>query len=282
MVVGIAWNAGLVRARLLGRRRLGTEGCRALARRASLDDALTELAAGPYGHDVERGMPLAAAQWAVGATPLWHLRILAGWLPPAGGEAVRTLAGWWEVHNVENLLAELAGRPALPPYDLGLLDTAWVRLRTAGDHAAVAEVLRTSPWGDPDGDDPAAIVRRLRLAWCERVDTEVERASELAAGWAVLQAARDPDASGIRLRMAHDGAWVRTGDDVEAPAWQAEVRWWRALDERGRRWLQRPRAGVDAAVGAFCVLLADAHRVQGALGLAARGGDDEEAVHALL
>lgn len=53
MVIGIAWNAGAVRARLLAQRRLGAEGSRELARRGSLDDALADLQAGPYAHDLD-------------------------------------------------------------------------------------------------------------------------------------------------------------------------------------------------------------------------------------
>ena len=282
MVVGIAWNAGAVRARLLGRRRVGTAGCRDLARRRSLDEALVDLTRGPYGHDVEPGMSLSAAQWAVAATPLWHLRILAGWLPPAGGEVVRTLASWWEVHNVENLLAGMSGGTVQPPYDLGRLDTAWDRLRTAGDPAEVAAVMRASAWGDPGAAQPVAIVRRLRVAWAERVDIEVEGASRLAAGWAVLQARGAASGTPVRRRLLHEGAWVLAGRDQTEDPWRAEVRWWREVAEQGRQRLQRPDDGVAAAIGAFCVLLADAHRVQGALALAAQRGTDEEAIRELL
>ncbi len=298
MVVGIAWNAGAVRARLLGRHRLGPEGVLDVARRAGLGEALAVLGEGPYRHDVRQGMSLEAAQWAAAATPLWHLRVLAGWLPPRGGDLARTLAGWWEVLNVENLLAQLAGEPSLPPYELGTLGTAWSRVRGAGSAAAVRERLAASPWLDPGADDAAAIVTWLRLSWAARVTDEAEDAARAATGWAVLTAAADV-LVGDRTRAGRPGVpglgagWAeaedlrgfvralprqaaRVLDDVAEPAdlWRAEVRWWRGLDDEGERLLRRAGSGEAAVVGAFALLLADAHRVQGAIEVAARGGAD--------
>ena len=45
------------------------------------------------------------------STALWHLRVLAGWLPPGGSEVVRVLAGGYEITNVEAHVDELAGGP---------------------------------------------------------------------------------------------------------------------------------------------------------------------------
>lgn len=308
MVVGIGWNAGAVRARLLANRRLGRDEVQRLARSASYDDALRALSQGPYGQDVEVEMRLPEAQWAVAATPLWHLRVLAGWLPPAGGELVRVLAGWWEVLNVENLLAGLTGGEELPAYDLGRLDTAWDELRHAGSPDQVRTALASSPWMDPGASDLATVVTWLRLAWARRVAEEVDSASRLAAGWAALVAARDlllgagtcqalgthrisvlgsdwegaHDLPGLIERLPSDASWVL--DDLTEPSelWRGEARWWRQLDEDGQDRLGRSNSGPDAVVGIFAVLLADAHRVQGALELAARAELDEELVHAAL
>jgi hypothetical protein len=308
MVVGIASNAGAVRAGLLGRHRLGRDGARDLARRASLGEAVAALRDGPYGRDLGDAPTLAAVQWAVAGTPLWHMRVLAGWLPPRGGELVRTLAGWWEVLNVENLLAGLGGAASLPPYDLGRLDTAWRRLRGAGSAAAVRARLADSAWLDPGADDVPTIVTALRLSWSRRVAAEADDAARLARGWAALVIARDllagsrtraaagvrpirglglehvevGDLGHLRTTLPRDAAWVL--DDVSVPAdlWNAEVRWWRELDVAGGRMLGHPVSGAQAVVGTFAVLLADAHRVQGALELAARGGLDEEVAGATL
>lgn len=308
MVVGIGWNAGAVRARLLADRRIGRDEVQRLARSESYDAALHALSQGPYGQDVEVDMRLPQAQWAVAATPLWHLRVLAGWLPPAGGELVRVLAGWWEVLNVENLLAGLAGGDELPAYDLGRLDTAWEQVRHVGSTEQVRTALAASAWADPGASDPATMVTWLRLAWAHRVADEVTSASRLAGGWAALIAARDLllgagtceslGAHRIRLlgsdwegahdlpalvdRLPSDASWVLDGLTEASQMWRAEARWWRELDEDGHDRLGRSSSGADAVVGIFAVLLADAHRVQGALELAARTGLDEELVHAAL
>ncbi len=305
MVVGIAWNAGAVRARLLARDRLGRDGARAIARLSSLDEALDELGRGPYDHDLEPGSTLTAAQWAAGATPLWHLRILAGWLPPAGGELVRTLAGWWELANLENHLAGLAAAARQEPYELGRLDTAWSRLRTTDSYAAVRDTLADSEWRDPGGDDLPTMVTWTRLAWVDRVAEAAEPAVRLAAGYGALVAARDllvgartlaggpphriaclgvgwSDADELEQlaeRLPDDAAWVLEDLDDPSRLWEAEVRWWRRLDTEGRSLLQRPSSGPEAVVGVVAVLLADAHRVEGALELAARGGGEEEMIH---
>ncbi len=301
MVAGIGWNAGVVRARLLERHRLGSGGRADLARSGSLEEALQVVQSGPYGHDVQPGMSLDAAQWAVAATPLWHLRVLAGWLPPAGGETVRALAGWWEVLDVENLLVALAGGSSYPPYELGRLDTAWHRVARATSATEVRDGLARSEWLDPGADDIATIVTWLWLSWARRVADEVPAAARLVAGWAALVAARDlllgsatrrgdrphrirelgwrwteaGDLDGLVERLPRDAAWVF--DDISGPEelWRAEVRWWRHLDTDGRDRVRRGESGPDAVVGVFATLLADAHGVQGALELAAHGCDEE-------
>jgi hypothetical protein len=308
MVVGIAWNAGVVRARLLVRRRLGEMASAELARQDSLADALRRLRDGPYGHDLAPDLSLGAAQWRAAATPLWHLRVLAGWLPPAGGQLVRTLAGWWEMLNIENRLAGLAGAPAHVPYDLGSLDTAWSRVREAGAPGGVRAELAASPWLDPGSDDLSSIVTWLRLSWAQRVARAVGAASRVTGGWAALVAARilllggadrvtipphdvyvlgrdwrvAEDVAGLSRRLPRDASWVL--DDIADPdeLWRAEVRWWRALDDEGGRLLRRSTSGPDVVFGVFCLLLADAHRVQGALEFAARDVIDEDVFRATL
>src|SRR6476469_2657449 len=141
-----AWAAGGVRARALSSRRLGAQGARAVVASGDLGAAVAQLAQGPYGHDVRPGQGLAAAQRAVAATYLWHLRVLAGWLPRPGVEVVRLLAGWAELANIESLLRSLgpappSGASAAPPYELGSLATVWPRLQHEREQAAVRRVL---------------------------------------------------------------------------------------------------------------------------------------------
>jgi hypothetical protein len=306
MAVGIGWNSAAVRARLLAGRRLGGDARRALARSRSLRDALTTLRDGPYGHDVTPDLSLADARWAVEATPLWHLRILAGWLPPAGGELIRALVGWWEVRNIENALAGLTGGATFAPYELGSLASAWRQVRSARSVEEVRAALARSVWLDPGGDAPADIVRWLRLSWARRVAEDGPDALRMVAGWAALVAARDlvlggraigpvlgrahvlgrdvtgaDDPQQLAARLPRDAGWVLRDIDDPTELWRAEQRWWRRLDDESGTLLRHPRAGPAAVVGAFGVLLADAHAVQAALAVAARGRPAAEAIDEL-
>ena len=306
MVVGIAWAAGAVKGHALARRRAGTGACGDLARRGSLEEVLRALESGPYGHDIATHLALPEAQWAVGATPLWHMRVLAGWLPPAGGDLVRTLAGWWEVRNVENHLAGLTGGDRFVPYELGRLDTAWGRLRTTESPASLRRELARSRWLDPGDDAPGAIVTWLHMSWADRVADQADEAQALAGGWAALAAARtlrsgsgtEWPGHGIRVlgpdwfragdlpdlatRLPRAASWVL--DDVVHPTelWRAELRWWRRLEQQGGEWLRQRRSGSEVVMGVFVVLVADAHCVAGALELAARGGASRGVVDELL
>ena len=158
--LGPAWVAGSVRARHLLVRRLGRDRARALATSPSLEDALAVLSGTAYGRLVREGMSLAEAQRAVAATALWHIRVLAGWLPPAAIPPVRLLAAWFELANIEERVRYLAGRDAPPPFALGALATAWPTVSGARSAAEVRAGLVGSPgairgrrtprsWGSP-------------------------------------------------------------------------------------------------------------------------------------
>ena len=101
----------VVRARAAASRRVGAGRVPSLAASSGLQEALSRLATGPYGHDVRPGQPLSRAQHEVYATVLWNLRVLAGWLPPDGAQAMRLLAGWAEIANVDALLRRFDGEP---------------------------------------------------------------------------------------------------------------------------------------------------------------------------
>src|SRR5512133_1406952 len=138
---GTAWVAGTVRARSLTWRRLGAGAARRLAASGSLPDATAALAATPYRHGVRAGQDLAGAQRGVTLTMLWHLRVLAGWLPREGGRMLRLLAGRFEIANVDDLLEQMAGGQAEEPLPLGALATMRARplpRRAAGDAGDLA------------------------------------------------------------------------------------------------------------------------------------------------
>lgn len=255
-------------------------------------------------------MGLSEAQWATGATPLWHLRVLAGWIPPRGAELLRVLVGWWEMRNIENLLVGLTDASSLPSYDLGRLGTAWDRIREADSAEGVRDALATSSWRDPGDSDPATIVVWMHLSWAQRVadEVDVEEGSRMARAWAALVVARllfvgedrapgtaadhlrllgrdwreAGDPSELMERLPREAAWVL--EDVSDPEdlWRAEVRWWRSLHDDGRKLLGGTGSGRERILGAFNLLLADAHRVQGALEFGARGGAEEEMLDEVL
>lgn len=295
-----AWVAGSVRARAMARRRLGVANARVLAG-GDLAAALTMLAASPY-QPVSPGSSLAEAQRRVAETLLWHLRVLAGWLPADGAQLLRLLAGWYEIANVEEHLQALSGAAAEPPYQLGTLATAWPRLAGTGSPAELRAALTASAWGDPGGSDPRTISLTMRLVWAERVASRVTTARTWARGAAALLVARERLAAGRRLPdraaalatrllgtgWSHAGTvpelaaavppaagWALAGVSEPAGLWTAEARWWRRLREQGESLLATGGFGTDRVVGAVAVLAADAHLVRAALELAARGGDRE-------
>ncbi|HZD74039.1 MAG TPA: hypothetical protein VE776_09185, partial [Actinomycetota bacterium] len=194
--------AGSVRARALAQRRLGAGASRTLAASPSLEVALAALADSPYGHEVRPRLSLAEAQRAVAATLLWHLRVLAGWLPRQGPAMLRLLAGWFEIADVDELLHRLAGKTAEPPFHLGALATAWPRLATAGSAVELRERLAASPWGDPGGATARAVRLGMRLSWMTQVASELEPAAPWAAGAAALLLARERFVAGQDLPAA--------------------------------------------------------------------------------
>lgn len=302
------WVAAWVRGRGLVRRRLGPQGARRVAECGSLEDALSLLASTPYGREVRSGMDLSAAQHAVSAAVLWHLRILAGWDPPLGAGPLRVLAAGFEIANIADRLAQLTGRPSRAPYELGSTGTAWPAVRAAGTPAEVRAALGSSYWGDPGTDELPGVRLALRLGWARRVLDGVEGAGDWAIAGAALVLARvvaSGTASALGTSARRDArrlvgpGWeeARSIDELAArvhgPAaralrgaanvgdlWQAESRWWTTVESASRALVARPRADATAGVGVIGLLAADAWRVRAALAVAARGGDREEFVDA--
>lgn len=296
--MSIGWVAGSVRARALARRRLGAAGARTVAASASLAEATELLARSPYGHRVSPGSGLADAQRGVADTLVWHLRVLAGWLPAAGAELLRPLAGWFEIANVDEHLQALRGRAAEPPYRLGTLAIAWPRLAATGSVEQLRAALAASPWGDP-GPGDREIQLGMRLVWAERVAARVPAARTWAAGGAALLAARERFARGLRLpaggeataarllgrpalaagsltelaaALPADARWAVADLRDPAELWAGEVRWWRRLHTDGEQLLAGSGFRPERVVGAVGSLAADAWLVRGALEVAARGG----------
>ncbi|MFE9008068.1 V-type ATPase subunit [Streptomyces sp. NPDC007875] len=298
--MGAGWVAGVTRARAMLSRALGREKAAEVASAPGLDDAVRCLSATAYGHDLLPGASLADAQQAVGATLLWHLRVLAGWQPPRGANALRLLASGFEIANTRDHLRALTGSGApRAPYRLGTLATAWPRLARTRSPQELRAALAASAWGDPGAGSPAAVATGMRVSATVRTAAALPEAVRWAAGRLALLVGREvfvahhpmtpasarragrllgtaavtatsyPD---FRQRLPATARWAVNGVESAGDLWQAETRWWDRVEEDGRELLHGARLGSAPVVGAVAVLSTDAWRVRGALELAARGG----------
>ncbi|MGW5118567.1 hypothetical protein ACWEQ8_24485 [Streptomyces noursei] len=297
-----AWVAGVTRAGGLLTRCPGATGAGRVARAGTLDEAVRRLATTPYQRRLTGGMTLQAAQRAVTATLLWHLRVLAGWLPRQGVDCLRLLASGFEIVNIESRFRLLGGGASEPaPYAMGSLATAWHRLSRAARPDELRAALQASPWHDPGGT-PTERAIALRLTAAARTASWVPAAERWSAGRAALLVAREQFVRGRELpapaigpaarllgtsHRARDfvefsGAlpasarWALRGIDDPADLWQAEGRWWRDVEEDGRRMARRIRYDATTVVGAVAVLSADAWRTRAALVLAASDSSSSE------
>lgn len=298
-----SWVAGTVRAKALARRRVGGAGARAIATNDDLSAAVSALAGTSYRHSVRGEQALAEAQQAVAVTFLWHLRVLAGWLPRDGAQAIRLFAGGFEIANVDEHLRRLAGLSAEPSFDLGTLETAWTRVAATSSMDDLRRVLATSAWGDPGAATPRDIHLGMRLAWAERVvggvpaaavwaraalallvvreslltarplaGRQAERARNvLGPSFVGLQGGPVPALEDIAAHLPSDTRWALRHVEREQDLWTADARWWHRVEDDGFALLRGASFGPSPVVGAVAVLAADAWRVRAALETAARG-----------
>lgn len=305
--MGAGWTAGGVRARAILSRRVGVAGAREIAGSASLDGAVDRLRATPYGPALTAEPEREAVEWAIAATVLWHLRVLAGWQPRPGVAALRALAGWFEIANVVGHARALAGRAHRPPFRLGALAMGWPRLAATGSLVELHAALGRSGWRHHGTADPAPLATALQLTWADRVATDVPPARCWAVAGAALLLARsrfleghELDAAGGRHAASLLGraaqaarswpdyvaALPRDAGMLRALAgpdelWRAESRWWNEVEERAFALTRGPRFGLASLVGCAALLAVDGQRVQAALQIAARGGREREAFDAV-
>lgn len=285
------WVAGSVRARALAQRRLGQASARRLAASGSLDSALRELSGTGYGRDAHPGLDVAEAQHKVAGTVLWNLRVLAGWLPRDGVAMLRALAAWFELANVDEMLAVSSG----PLFELGALETAWSRLRAAAP-SGLRAALAASPWQDPGGDDARAVRLGMRVRYVARLAGLGEPATTWAAGAAALLLAGEVAAgvgrqpfvpvlsllgapataagslAGLAAALPARAGWVLAGIGGPDDLWRAETAWRARVEHDGLRLLRTGGQERAVVLGAVAVLACDALRVRAALEAAARGG----------
>ncbi len=295
------WVAGTTRARLLLSRAIGAESARAIAGERSLAAGLAALAGSAYGERVHPGADLASAERGVAETLLWHLRILAGWLPAAGAGLVRALAGRLELQNVDARLAALAtGAREAPPLNLGGLATAWPAVARAHSTEQAALALSASAWGTVPGRSTSELAIGLRVAWARRVLDAAPAASAWVAGACALLLARELFVAGtrehveqlrrlpavderalhagslseLRLSLPERAGWALAGVEAPEDLWRAELGWWERV-ERDARALLETAEDEGVVLAAVALLATDAERTREALALAARGGMHE-------
>lgn len=292
------WAAGRTRARLLLSRTTGAEQATAIAAMRSLAEGLAALAGSAYGERVSPDATLAEAERGVAETLLWHLRILAGWLPAGGAGLMRALAGWLELQNIDARLAELTtGARESPPLALGGLATAWPAVARAQGLQEVAAALAGSAWGSVSARSAAELALGLRVAWARRVLDVAPAAGAWVAGAAALLAARELFVEGsrghldllrrlpgldrgaldagslpeLRAALPPRARWALEGVPDPDGLWRAELGWWERVRQDARGLLAGGR-DEDVVLASVALLAADAQRTRRALAAAAGGG----------
>jgi hypothetical protein len=305
--MSIGWVAGAVRGKALARRSLGAQATHSVAAQPSLPAALQVLSESTYGHRLGPDMDLEAAQHAVAETTLWHLRVLAGWLPPRGAGIVRALAAWFEASDLAELAVAISAgriRPAAS-FALGTLGTlgpAWARAAEARSLQELRAVLAHSAWGDPGGSSLQDIFLGLRLGWARILGSAFREHPAWGAGELALAAAaalflrtgesdkpdpkrvpelgprwdRAPDVAAFVARLPTDARWPFREVDAPGALWKAQRAWWIRVEGDAAALVSRRALGRATVVGASVALVVDCWRVRAALARAYRGAPDSE------
>lgn len=258
------------------------------------------LAASAYGERVAAGSDLASIELGVAQTLIWHLRILAGWLPAAGGGLLRALAARFEMENIDARIAALEGDGREPPpFVLGGLASAWPRLERARTSEGLRAVITASVWGTHPEPPDEELQLALRVAWARRVQDAAPEAGDWVAGACALLAARElflgagkarmeqlrrlpgvgeralqaGSVEELRAALPASAAWALADTLDAADLWRAELGWWRRVEGDAGAFV-RGRAPRAAVLGAVALLAADARRTARALA-AAQSADAE-------
>jgi hypothetical protein len=306
--VSAAWVAGSVRARLLLERRAGIERVRTLADAGSLAEAVVSLAGTAYAPVAKSARTtLEDAQRGVAGSTALQLRVLAAWLPPDAKRLLRSLAAWFELVNIEDRLAYLAGGELSPAFELGVLSSVWEAAASTQSAEELRRLLQRSSWGDPGSDDPQDIHLALRLAWARRVAAEVPEARPWALGAVAILVAQElfvadhprlaqaehvglgsdwlgaETLADLRDRLPPQASSALAGSDAPQELWRAELGWWRSVGSEAEKMVRSRLEGREVVVGAIALLGLDGIRVATALAVAAqeRSAVAREALDAL-
>jgi hypothetical protein len=267
---------------------------------------VVDLAASPYSAGLRPNMQVSDVQRQVAATLLWNLRLIAGWVPPGGARMVQALAAWFEIANIEERLAYLAGEAHESPFELGRLAVAWPAVAAATTTVDIQLALAGSAWRSPPSSDANSIVMWLRFRWAEWVAVAVPQAATWAASASTLLAARamfaEPGSlaampthpyglppswreagslAQLRAMTPRQTAWVLDGIPHVSELWRAEAAWWSRVRRDASEALVRSRFGADAVVAAVALLAHDAWITRAAVAAAARGSTGRSAFDAV-
>jgi hypothetical protein len=271
-----------------------------LAGAESLADAVVGLSGTAYAPAAKfPKATLEEVQRVVAECTALQLRVLAAWLPPAAKGLFRSLAAWFELVNIEDRLAFLAGDGHRPAFELGVLSTVWGAAASAQSADELRRLLQRSTWGDPRSDDPQDIHLALRLAWARQVAAQAPEARTWADGATAILIAgemfiadrpRDLDQAGqadlgaawvgaetiadLRAQLPPRASWALAGIDVPTELWRAELAWWRTVGSEAEAMTRSRLEGREVVIGAVALLGLDAVRVATALAVAAQEGND--------
>ena len=231
------------------------------------------------------------------AALLWHLRVLAGWQPAQGAQAIRALAAGFEASNIAAHARRLAGAPARPPYELGALASAWPRLSETSSLAQLRDILANDV-----GRPGIGITVGHRAGGADRLGGAGGQRGSRGAGLGVHAVGFDcgapaaveqrelPEPVLMRARLMLGAAaaatdlasfadalamwfhWVLDGITEADGLWTAEARWWARVEADGLAMLGRGGFTRARTIGAVAVLATDAWRCRAALAMASRGG----------
>lgn len=296
--MSVGWVAASTRGRALLQRLVGIDRARTLVE-LEWPQARQALSSTVYGKDLSPDAGRDDARNAAMTATAWHLRVLAGWLPPGQSGLARLFAAPLEMANIEDHLAVLEGsRRSESPIRLGSLATAWPRVARATSPESVRAVVTASVWGDPGGPDRTSVALGLRCAWARRLADQSPNLERWAKGGAAVLVARErfaferavnkptgrlaDDLIGKRWRDAGSVAemaqslsdvasWALEGVDEPTALWRAEANVARRVASEAQVMAASTNANRATVIGIMALMLLDLRHVLAVIELAGRG-----------
>jgi hypothetical protein len=318
--VSAGWVAATVRSQALARNRLGAAGARSLASLTSVQDARGRLEGTLFANAVDRATSMDELDRSTRAVVLWELRVLAGWMPPAGAGLARALAAGHERDNIVGRLRELDGGPPELVFELGALATVWPKCVAATTRAALLAEVERSASGSlaplPAHISPGALHDVLTATALRRLADTAPAASGWAAQAGAILLARmlfvdmqaPPPVVLRSLGPLLGGSWspdgnsgygqpqdfqefvARLPDGVRRglagvsradQLWQGDVRLRTQVDAEATRMIRSADPGPNSVLAAVTLVDLDAWRIRAALAAVAAGIGHSEVLDAV-